>query len=521
MGYRFNIESANIVANLTCGRVYSCYDGIYCSLDNYYDFLYFLKSFEENFYSYNLTPHNKFDYHDDYRTVRNVYERINDIGYIEHKEQLIDIEKNQEILKLLSSLSRIFDKCRLKALLLPSFKNYNCFMIQNKTLKRLLELHPYDSCLILQPKEPLYRDDVIVFDAFPNFDVALKQIDKWPAVMFWDGKGDFAFVPIDNVDELMEIFTLIKYERGSLERVKRHAYHKSQPNCCYYFHLSDLHFGDGNLVTTERRLRILIEKELNRLSQSNTQAQIDFIVTGDAVDSPNENNNTQYLNFSDFLSSKSGKDPIFVLGNHDVNWNGLAFFRRNQTLANMVGHYPKVYVDENLKVIFLLFNSNTNGVFAQGKIGSEQMSEMGNILDRMQNLNDYKLIAVLHHHLLPINQPDCFDDRWYKKIISTDFFENTLVLIDSGEFIRWLQQRNVKLVLHGHKHIPFIHKCDGITVIACGSSTSKVVMKNRNETFLSYNVLKFTRDNVVCTQVVEQFPGAGPSDNYKTSIIPY
>ena len=38
MGFRFNLESANTVANLTCGRIYSCYDGIYSSYENYESF---------------------------------------------------------------------------------------------------------------------------------------------------------------------------------------------------------------------------------------------------------------------------------------------------------------------------------------------------------------------------------------------------------------------------------------------------------------------------------------------------
>ena len=51
MGFRFSLQSANTVANLTFGKVMSCYRDIFESYESYNEFLYFLDSFEENFYS--------------------------------------------------------------------------------------------------------------------------------------------------------------------------------------------------------------------------------------------------------------------------------------------------------------------------------------------------------------------------------------------------------------------------------------------------------------------------------------
>ena len=51
MGFRFSLQSANTVANLTFGRVMSCYRDIFQSWDSYRQFLSFLDSFENNFYS--------------------------------------------------------------------------------------------------------------------------------------------------------------------------------------------------------------------------------------------------------------------------------------------------------------------------------------------------------------------------------------------------------------------------------------------------------------------------------------
>ena len=116
----------------------------------------------------------------------------------------------------------------------------------------------------------------------------------------------------------------------------------------------------------------------------------------------------------------------------------MAFFHGKQHIANIVGNYPKIEILEDAKVILLLFNSNTNGSFAMGEIGTAQMSEMGNLLDAVNNLNQYLLIAVMHHHLLPIPQPDYYDEKWYKKIIPNGFLDETLRLLDADIFMECL-----------------------------------------------------------------------------------
>lgn len=513
MGFRFTLESANTVANLTCGRVYSCYDGIYSSDENYEGFLYFLDNFTDNIYSIRQESI--------HHEIHRIRKRIRDIGYHEYKGNSDNRYRDRSVLRELHQLSLIFDRCRIKSLLLPQLKHTKAdymddFMISEYTLHKLFSWHPDDSCLILQPQERIYRNRITIFDAFPNFDVALKQADLWPAVMFWDNKEDFAFVPIGSKDELMELYEMIHFERHPMEQLKRYANMKREANH-YYFHLSDLHLGSKNIEVKERRLKSLIRTQLATLEPDD---KIDFIVTGDAVDSPTKVNNVEYIDFSEFLESKSGKEPIFVLGNHDVNKMGLAFSRNNQILANAVGEYPKIEIANDINTIFLLFNSNTNGHLAEGEIGREQMSEMGNLLDKIPDISKYKLVAVLHHHVTPIEKPDFYEERWYKKMLPKDFIDNSLRLIDADLFLEWMQQRKIKLVLHGHKHIPFISEVDGIHIISCGSSTGQVTHKDRRKTYLSYNVLKFTKDKVVCSQFAEELLGAGAKD-IQSIIINY
>lgn len=513
MGFRFTLESANTVANLTCGRIYSCYDGIYSSHENYESFLYFLDTFTENMYS------NRQDYI--YHNIKTIWRRIKEIGYQKNNIELNSKFRNKNILNELRQLSLIFDQCRVKSLLLPSFEcmesdYFDDFMISEHTIHKLFQLYPDNSCLILQPQDRLSRNSVIIFDAFPNFDIALKQADLWPAVMFWDKEGDFAFVPVKSKKELIELYEILYFERNSFAQLKRYAYNKKEISY-YYFHLSDLHFGNKNIDVTEKRLKSLIKAQLSTLEPDD---KIDFIVTGDAVNSPSKVNNNEYIDFSEFLEAKSGKKPIFVLGNHDVNKMGLAFKHNNQTLANIVGKYPKTEINDEIKVIFLQFNSNTNGHLAEGEIGQEQLSEMGNLLDKIPDLWKYKLIAVLHHHVANIEKPNFYDKRWFEKILPKDFLENSLRLIDADIFLEWLKQRNVKIILHGHKHIPFISKHDGIHIISCGSSTGQITHKDSRKTYLSYNILKFTSKYVVCSQFAEELLGAG-AKNIRSIVIDY
>ena len=513
MGFRFTLESANIVANLTCGRIFSCYDGIYSSIENYEGFLHFLETFSENIYSSRKE--------DIYREIYGIQEKIREIGYQENSVDANDEFKNKSILSELHKLSVIFGRCKVKSLLLPAFgckeSNYmDDFMMSEDTIHELFSLHPDNSCLILQPTERLHQNSVTILDAFPKFDIALKQADLWPAVMFWDKKNNFAFVPVKSKSELLYLYEMLYIERNSIATIKRYADMRKESSH-YYFHLSDLHLGTRNIEVTERRLKTLIKTQLLTLEPDD---RVDFIITGDAVDSPSKVNNNKYIDFSDFLESKSGKEPIFVLGNHDVNRVGLAFTRNNQTLANAVGRYPKIEVNDEIKVIFLLFNSNTNGHLAEGEIGKEQMAEMGNILDSVPNVWEYKLVAVLHHHVTYIERPDFYDERWYKKLLPKDFLEDSLRLIDADLFLEWLKKRNVKLVLHGHKHITFISKFDGIHIISCGSSTGQITHKDRRKTYLSYNVLKFTKNTVVCSQFAEELLGAGVKD-IRSVVIEY
>lgn len=387
------------------------------------------------------------------------------------------------------------------------------FMLSRDTLHELLRDHPGDSCLILQPTER--PRELTIFDSFPNFNVAIAQRDVYPAVLFWGGRGDFVFVPIRDKHDLRLLFKIVYYDwQNPIPELKRFAKdrlcERKTSASKYIFHLSDLHFGAKNVEPYERRLKSLIKKQVGQLDKVDMNYSLDFVITGDILDSPNSDTMNAYRNFSEHLEDNYKKKPVCVLGNHDINNHGLAFWRNRQHLAEVIGGYPRIEIlKEPEKIILLLFNSNTDGMLAQGKIGTEQMGEMGNLLDSVENLGDYQLIAVLHHHLLQIDRPDYFDERWFRKFMPRGLLEETLKLVDADLFLEWLTRRNVKCALHGHKHIPMAKERDGIKVISCGSSTGRITHRERGMTCISYNLIKI-KDGIMTPNLYrEERLGAG------------
>lgn len=509
MGYRFTLETANIIANLTFGKVVTCYRDIFSSYECYNEFMFFLSQFEDNLYSSRK------------ESYRRKVDRIQEIfGRYEYGRQPVDKveydDMQKETLIALKGLSNIFEECKIKSLLLPPMKSDDKhdyrFMTSQETLRKLYRLHKGNSCLILQPQEQ--PSNATIFNAFPHFDVALRQADKWPGVFFWDGSDDYAFIPVKDENELFFLYEIIHFESHPIAELRRIA-QIIKGESHYIFQLSDLHFGAKNVDIAEKRLKALVKSHLSKMELDDN---VNFVITGDAVDSPKQTTEIAYLDFAEYIEDRCGKKPIRVLGNHDINNHGLAFSRGNQRLSKIIGDYPRIEIIKEAGVILLLFNSNTNGRFAEGEIGIDQMSEMGNLLDKVEGLENYLLIAVLHHHLMPIPKPSYYEKKWYEKILPSNFMDMSLKLLDADLFLEWLSCRNVRIVLHGHKHVPFLAEANGITVIGCGSSTGQIVHKEKGKTFISYNLLKISGRTVTCTQFAEEIYGAG-IENIRTEII--
>lgn len=544
MGYCFTLETANAVAQLTDGKVSACFNALVSDREILLDFKNSLQNFDENMYT---SDRRRQEYSPIIQhlveNIESYYYSMNENYADKTKAEKYEAEALTNIHKGLTEVSRMFSQNRYKALLLPKIfrsKNQNEMNSINNLfqgrdlLKKIAELHPEESCLILQPYAQIFSRSagLALTDAFSHFDKALKQMHLWPAVLLWNDSGSI-FIPVRHEDEVIHIFhRLHDWDRHVHKKGFRYwrpwhddflfflndrFYNENEKRPHYIIQMSDLHFAKGASRLGIDRLKELIFKQ-RRSMEAN--AEISLVITGDMMDSPNAINNEAFCEFINDITRITERDPLIVLGNHDVNKKGIAITHRNQSLIACIPTSGQIVKCEDKKLIYLLFNSNTDGELAQGKIGEAQMVRMGNELDRINNISEYMLIAVLHHHLFHIPEPEWYAKRWYKKLFPTGFLDWTLELKDAELFKNWLEMRNVKLVLHGHKHIPLFNddKINGVRVLSCGSSTGKVQHKTQGMTYLSYNVVGFHGNIVTCQQFVEDIWGAG-AQPIKTDIF--
>jgi Icc protein len=80
-------------------------------------------------------------------------------------------------------------------------------------------------------------------------------------------------------------------------------------------------------------------------------------------------------------------------------------------------------------------------------------------------------IFVLHHHLLPV--PGTGRER--------------NVVYDAGDAIECLQRAGVRLVLSGHKHVPYVWRLEDLFVVNAGTVSS---LRLRGNTRPCYNIIE-------------------------------
>jgi hypothetical protein len=116
------------------------------------------------------------------------------------------------------------------------------------------------------------------------------------------------------------------------------------------------------------------------------------------------------------------------------------------------------------------------------------------VADIGDRFSDYLKIALVHHHPYPYpasREAPILDPRsWIGR-------EEFMQMEDATEFLTWCSSRDIRLVLHGHKHIPrLIHDlvAEGdwqgaerrrLTTVGCGSSLGA------NGRELSYNIIEW------------------------------
>jgi predicted phosphodiesterase len=325
-------------------------------------------------------------------------------------------------------------------------------------------------------------------------------------------------------------------------------------------HLSDLHFGVEHAFrnelasSTEPRLakQTLSEAIIDDLRAArvdlNDVAMI--LISGDLTWSGDAHEFENARQFIARLRNACGlhiSQVVVVPGNHDIEWrdgkgdvssnaelNYASFSRAlygtdpDQTFVRVhefvIAGRPVVVVGLNSCRIESRENAGL------GFVGREQLNKALTFLSMRQKKEELK-IAMLHHHLLPVNYVEDFDAAT-KRVSLT---------LDAEAVVRSLISAGVHIVLHGHQHQPYIaqirriiedfvdpfdfrpagSKClDGsLWVLGGGSigvSRRHVNVIGRN----SYNIIDLrTRSTIVLRARIQSSAGPGFSD-YQLVNIP-
>jgi predicted phosphodiesterase len=403
-----------------------------------------------------------------------------------HLEYFLEDNKHKrwhrEFEEYFYGLSRLIGRAKVKGLLLSGRNDR--FMTDKYLLRKLVDIHPEDSCLILQISDLTYEKSINLLNTFRAFEEALKNFDKFPGVLLWDDQ-DTLFIPTEDEYDVIEIFKDLTYERHRpLKYLKRKYYKKD--NFIYLLHMSDLHLGKVSHGRKKELLRLIDNHSIHK-----DDVPIIPIITGDLMDSPNTNNKDKIDDFIRELNTKFIHPAVSVLGNHDIDESGIfSIFRKNkQATIKLISNNP-IEIFEEYKLIIIKICSNRGGNLARGEIGEEQLIEIASELDKIENYSEYTCIAILHHHPIKISDPDWYDRHWYEKILGK-YHEKTMELVDSSKFLEWCRERNINTILHGHKHIPNIQHENNVYCIGAGSSTGEVKHVDKRKTYISYNVIKY------------------------------
>jgi hypothetical protein len=207
------------------------------------------------------------------------------------------------------------------------------------------------------------------------------------------------------------------------------------------------------------------------------------------MQTPDESNVICANDFHDYLKDlhPCGQDPIFVLGNHDVRRKGVL---RNRPASSSLVPAINTRIEwiPDHPVGILCWNSADGGRMARGKITGEQYRTIEERLNPFPGGNTTPvLISLLHHHPLQLHRIDPEMRRFHIKTLGASLrkfigsaYEHMDGLANAHEFIRFCDSHGVKVILHGHKHIPIAGKIPEhllenrpILIFGCGSSVGK------------------------------------------------
>ena len=396
-------------------------------------------------------------------------------------------------------LRDIFSKREWTAILIPSgFQESHSVdqLVTSKTflsnLSRTIKTDPH---LILHLNEAPQKDFAIT-DVYPPFHSALSKSTRWPGILLWRRSDEPLFFPLPaekTEDAIHWVFSRADDLANTPGHLLTHHYLDAFPSCrihagsrLTFLHMSDTHIGSKKSFERIIRVKDLLKDYIDK---NQGDSSVVFLLSGDIMQTPDESNVICANDFHDFLKDLHpfGQDPIFVLGNHDVRRKGRLRNRPDSSSLVPAIHTRIEWIPDH-PVGILCWNSADGGRMARGKITREQYRTIEERLNPFPGGNTNPiLISLLHHHPLQFRRIDPEMRRFHIKTLGPSLrkfigsaYERMDGLGNAQEFIRFCDSHGVKVILHGHKHIPIAGKIPEplvenrpILTFGCGSSVGK------------------------------------------------
>ena len=226
-------------------------------------------------------------------------------------------------------------------------------------------------------------------------------------------------------------------------------------------HISDLHLGSPYFVPNLMN-RVIVE--LNELRP-------DVVVcTGDLTNEGYRQEYKNWLHYRDRIEC-----PIVTVpGNHDARNVGYLHFEE------LIG--PRHWTHD-VGGIRIVGADSSEPDLNEGQIGRERYEW---IKEQFAVPAGLKIFAI-HHHLLPV--PGTGRER--------------SIVNDAGDLLEVLIDAGVKIVLSGHKHVPYVWRLEDLYIANAGTASS---LRLRGYTKPCYNILHVDGDDV---RIHRKFPFGG------------
>ena len=475
VGARFELRHANLMAYVTSRS----FGAPRTARGDLHDFLFALKYEPRKF----LIPERGFEPWPEY-----VSEIAGDA--LSKLENTNKVERNEIVSG--GAVERLLEELRIE------LSDYSIFALAvgesgelRHVAERLAQEPLYGELLVLIPEFSEGSRNFEVLDPIPAFSVALHSAAEWPGMVFWTPNGTSAFVTLDKLEGIgPELKGAVEGRHFRDERRwrRRHRFgfgegprmfdalirswsDRSGSKNRRLLHLSDLHFGTKHATENQP----LLDAELREVVKSVDRV----VITGDLIDSPNEDYFNRFAAFRNNISHLSnGVEPLSITGNHDQRMKGI-FGKSYEQVANLKS--TGVEIDDNAEMSFILLNSSVEGAVARGAVTVNQLKRVGaeyrTLTAARPEIKDYLPVVLVHHHPFSFDlPPETFVQRALKAVGLKE--ETMLELSDADDLHRWCLDWGFSTILHGHKHkaryvaklIENAGRRMALTSIGCGSS---------------------------------------------------